>query len=1078
MAVHVRCPNPACGKTAEVPEERLGHAVRCGRCGHKFTLPSVGLNVAPPTLTPGARETVGASAPAGAAGVPQQVGRFQVRARLGAGAFGTVYRAYDPQLDREVALKVPQPGTLDNPTAVARFLREARAAARLHHPHIVPVYDAGSDGTHHYIASAFIEGQTLAQAVERGPFDCHRAAEVVRDLAEALDHAHRLGIVHRDLKPANVLLDRQGRPHLTDFGLAHRQDAATRLTHEGAILGTPAYMAPEEALGRHGDARPASDQYSLGVVLYELLCGQTPFAGPAPVVLYNAVHQEPPALRGLRPDVPPELEAICRKAMAKRPEGRYDSCQELADGLRRWLSAEPVRVRHARLAPKTVPRPVRLPILVAAGAAAFAVVLVGAVLAVALFARRPGLPPPEGAEGAGPDAGAEVVNSPTGVPQPRESTQPEKAPEPEKPSPPPPPAKVNSGVGHVQLIEGVPNLLVRSRPDKPQWQRLPPDHSVVGADDQLMVPPGFRGAIRFDTGVGLYLWGNLPDLLSLPLLESGVFLHAPGDADLDLTLDRGRVLIFNDKAGGPVRVRVRFNEDEPGPAEAWELTLEEPNTEVGIDLFRRYSRGVPFRKEGGEGPLAELYLVVLHGRASIHADGKAHSLGALPSGPALLAWDNNQKEVTPQPFDSGSLRAWDRDPPQTKAAEDDVLATKELLAHSSDKPVEVTLHELLRSDRPASRVLAVFSLGALDAVAEVVDALYDKVHEEVRGAAVMALRQWVSRRADHDRKLYRLLQEQQRYTAGQAEAVVQLLHDFSGDQLKQPETWEVLIEYLRHEKPAIRTLAYWHLYRLVPEGRGVAFEPIGDIQQRERAYDAWKKLIPDGKLPPAPKGQPSPSARNAADLPDIISGKALNQLVDAIAKGFPGRKAPGPPILLDEETIKHLNLTTGQGAGSVRALMPARDGSALPWPAALLGEDYRDETRRLNQRAAEAIKLIQNTGQVDPGTLNDLKADLATLRSKISAHANDLTPAQSIEARRFLDDLDAARTALAQPDAKNYFNGKYDFKGKTVAELVDHMITRGLRFARATGDDEAAYKALYDALHAYWDGLQAKEPKD
>ncbi len=349
MTVQVRCPNPACGKTAEVPEERLGHTARCGRCGQRFTLTARGPE-GPSTVAPGARETVGPAAARspGAAGVPRQVGRFQVRARLGAGAFGTVYRAYDPQLDREVALKVPQPGTLDEPRAADRFLREARAAARLHHPHIVPVYDAGSDGSHHYIASGFIDGRTLAHALNEGPFDCRRAAEVVRELADALDHAHRQGIVHRDVKPANVLLDAQGQPHVTDFGLAHRQDTATRLTQEGAILGTPAYMAPQEAAGRHGEAAPASDQYSLGVVLYELLCGQTPFAGPPQVVLYNILNTDPPPPRSVRPKVSPALEAVCLRAMARRPEDRYPSCREFADDLRRWLAGEPWQGQQAQ----------------------------------------------------------------------------------------------------------------------------------------------------------------------------------------------------------------------------------------------------------------------------------------------------------------------------------------------------------------------------------------------------------------------------------------------------------------------------------------------------------------------------------------------------------------------------------------------------------------------------------------------------------------------------------------------------------------------------------------------------------
>jgi serine/threonine protein kinase len=240
MPVTLQCPNPACGHSADVAEERLGHVVRCTRCGQTFTLvaaaPAARPDGTPPTLAPRGRETVGPraahSAPGavgrpGAAALPQQVGCFQLRALLGAGAFGKVYRAYDPQLDRDVAHKLRLPGTLDDPRAAEPFLREAKAAARLRHPHIVPVYDAGRDGSHYYIASAFIEGRTLAGAISERVLDVRRAAQVVRDLAEALAYAHDMGIVHRDVKAANVLLD-ASRPVHTTVSTAFRPRPRTR----------------------------------------------------------------------------------------------------------------------------------------------------------------------------------------------------------------------------------------------------------------------------------------------------------------------------------------------------------------------------------------------------------------------------------------------------------------------------------------------------------------------------------------------------------------------------------------------------------------------------------------------------------------------------------------------------------------------------------------------------------------------------------------------------------------------------------------------------------------------------------
>jgi WD40 repeat protein/tRNA A-37 threonylcarbamoyl transferase component Bud32 len=391
VTMQARC--PVCKQLSQLVEDGIPQGFQCAACGAKLSRRSkAGHFSRPPDSAADAPPGGSAESAVASAGgkrtkaappherTQRRIARFQIVRELGAGAFGTVYQAYDPQLDREVALKVPRPGTLDSPHRVERFLREAQSAARLRHPHIVPVYDAGRDGEHYYIASAFIGGQTLAHAVEKGPLDFRRAAAIGRDLAEALGYAHRQGIVHRDVKPANVMLDEQGEAHLMDFGLAARQDSAEKLTHDGAILGTPAYMAPEQARGQQGEAKPAADQYSLGVVLYELLTGKTPFEGPPQIVLFNAIHTEPPAPRSLNPWVPADLETICLKALAKRPGERYADGRLLADDLRRWLEGEPIQARRLNVAERAWRWCRRNPALAVVSASA-----VGLLLLVALI---------------------------------------------------------------------------------------------------------------------------------------------------------------------------------------------------------------------------------------------------------------------------------------------------------------------------------------------------------------------------------------------------------------------------------------------------------------------------------------------------------------------------------------------------------------------------------------------------------------------------------------------------------------------------------------------------------------------
>jgi serine/threonine-protein kinase len=219
----------------------------------------------------------------------------------------------------------------------------------------VPIYDAGREGAYHYIAMGFIEGRTLSETLEASALGFTVAARLVTELAEALAYAHSLGIVHRDVKPSNILLDRHGLAHLIDFGLAHRREMVWDTSRSGLIVGTPAYLAPEQAPGKEGVPQPANDQYSLGAVLFELLCSRPPFLGPPLSVLVSVLQEEPPRPTTLNPDVPPGLEAICLKTLAKRPDDRYDSCQALAEDLQRWLRGERT---HAEALSAAKPEPV------------------------------------------------------------------------------------------------------------------------------------------------------------------------------------------------------------------------------------------------------------------------------------------------------------------------------------------------------------------------------------------------------------------------------------------------------------------------------------------------------------------------------------------------------------------------------------------------------------------------------------------------------------------------------------------------------------------------------------------------
>ena len=271
--------------------------------------------------------------------LPETFGRYKILRRLGAGAMGAVYLAHDTQLDRQVALKTPSFGSVATDELIQRFYREARSAANLRHPNICTVFDVGEIDGRHYITMAYIEGRPLSDYIGGSkPLEQKAVAGIVRKLALALADAHQAGVIHRDLKPDNIMVDQSRQPQVMDFGLARREnELQSRMTQTGAILGTPAYMSPEQVTGQIDEIGPQADIYSLGIILYELLTGNLPFDGSVAAVIGQILTQEPTAPSQLRENTDRSLEAICLRMIAKEKSDRYGTMKEVAADLAEYV---------------------------------------------------------------------------------------------------------------------------------------------------------------------------------------------------------------------------------------------------------------------------------------------------------------------------------------------------------------------------------------------------------------------------------------------------------------------------------------------------------------------------------------------------------------------------------------------------------------------------------------------------------------------------------------------------------------------------------------------------------------------
>jgi WD40 repeat protein len=303
-------------------------------------------------------------------------GDYELLREIARGGMGVVYRARQVSLNRPVALKMILAGQLASDDEVKRFYMEAEAAANLDHPGIVPIYEIGEHEGQHFFSMGFVEGTSLAAKVADGPLPPREAATMTMKVAEAVQFAHEKGVIHRDLKPANVLLDAQGQPKVTDFGLAKKLKADSGLTHTGQVMGTPSYMPPEQAEGKN--VGPPADVYALGAILYCLLTGRPPFQAATPMdTLLQVVGQDPVPVRQLNATVPRDLGTICLKCLEKEPRRRYATARALVEELNRFLSGEPIVARPVGPAERAVKWVRRRPVIAALSAAVVVIGLIG-----------------------------------------------------------------------------------------------------------------------------------------------------------------------------------------------------------------------------------------------------------------------------------------------------------------------------------------------------------------------------------------------------------------------------------------------------------------------------------------------------------------------------------------------------------------------------------------------------------------------------------------------------------------------------------------------------------------------------
>jgi len=391
-------------------------------------------------------------------------------------------------------------------------------------------------------------------------------------------------------------------------------------------------------------------------------------------------------------------------------------------------------------------------------------------------------------------------------------------------------------------------MMVRTSADS-KWHAVKAAERLPAGD--LLV--GFPGAaIDSENGaVHLTMLGDLDRNSPYPVIENAVVLHGGDGADLSFTLDRGRVDLINRKTSRAAQVKVKVRDT------SLELSLLEPGTRVALETYGRWPRGARFSKEPDpkNAPTTSLIILVLKGEALLKHGGFEKTMRA-PPGPAMLEWDSvTGADESPAHLDK--LPTWaarhDDDSPETKQKKEVIEEFRQAVLA---KGHEAALEDFLASDNKMHRALAVFVLGALDDLPRLGKALREAKHFDVWDNGVVALRHWIGRGPGQDQILYKGLIERVNFKPRQAEAVLQLLHSFGEEDLARPETYQGLIDFMDHDLLAIRGLAYWHLYRLVPAGRELGYNPLGTKEERDEGTKKWRKLVPPGTVPSRTAGEP------------------------------------------------------------------------------------------------------------------------------------------------------------------------------------------------------------------------------